>query len=103
MSQTEPDRTDVLVVGAGPTGLTLATALRTRGVRVTVIDRLPEGAIALELMAGREEALCDLRQWAKDGQLAYKTDVRSGFKNLPAVFGELFTGGNDGTLILMVD
>ena len=44
MSQTEPDRTDVLVVGAGPTGLTLATALLTRGVRVTVIDRLPEGA-----------------------------------------------------------
>ena len=40
----EPDRTDVLVVGAGPTGLTLATALLTRGVRVTVIDRLPEGA-----------------------------------------------------------
>src|SRR5262245_3874120 len=40
----EPDRTDVLVVGAGPTGLTLATALRTRGVVVTVIDRLPEGA-----------------------------------------------------------
>ena len=44
-----------------------------------------------------------MRQWAKEGQLAYKTDVRNGFKNLPAVFGELFTGGNDGTLILIVD
>jgi NADPH-dependent curcumin reductase CurA len=62
-----------------------------------------QGFIAGDLMADREEALRDLRQWAKAGQLAHKTDVRSGFKNLPTVFGELFTGGNDGTLILMVD
>ena len=36
--------TDVLIVGAGPTGLTLAAALTAHGVRTTVIDRLPEGA-----------------------------------------------------------
>ncbi|WP_280155144.1 FAD-dependent oxidoreductase [Piscinibacter sp. XHJ-5] len=36
--------TDVLIVGAGPTGLTLASALAARGVRATVIDRLAEGA-----------------------------------------------------------
>jgi 2-polyprenyl-6-methoxyphenol hydroxylase-like FAD-dependent oxidoreductase len=36
--------TDVLVVGAGPTGLTLAAALTARGVRTTVVDALPEGA-----------------------------------------------------------
>lgn len=36
--------TDVLVVGAGPTGLTLAAALATQGVRATVIDRQAEGA-----------------------------------------------------------
>jgi 2-polyprenyl-6-methoxyphenol hydroxylase-like FAD-dependent oxidoreductase len=35
---------DVLVVGAGPTGLTLAAALTLRGLRSVVIDRLPEGA-----------------------------------------------------------
>jgi 2-polyprenyl-6-methoxyphenol hydroxylase-like FAD-dependent oxidoreductase len=35
--------TDVLIVGAGPTGLTLATALMARGVRTTVIDRLAVG------------------------------------------------------------
>lgn len=62
-----------------------------------------QGFIASDLMADRGEALRHLQQWAKDGQLAYKTDVRSGFKNLPTVFGELFTGGNDGTLILTVD
>jgi 2-polyprenyl-6-methoxyphenol hydroxylase-like FAD-dependent oxidoreductase len=36
--------TDVLVVGAGPTGLALATSLAARGIVVTVIDRQPEGA-----------------------------------------------------------
>lgn len=35
--------TDVLIVGAGPTGLTLATALATRGIQTTVIDREAEG------------------------------------------------------------
>ena len=36
--------TDVLIVGAGPTGLTVAAALAARGVRAIVIDRLTEGA-----------------------------------------------------------
>ncbi len=35
---------DVLVVGAGPTGLTLAAALVARGIAVAVVDRLAEGA-----------------------------------------------------------
>jgi 2-polyprenyl-6-methoxyphenol hydroxylase-like FAD-dependent oxidoreductase len=34
---------DVVIVGAGPTGLTLAAALAARGVRTRVIDRLPAG------------------------------------------------------------
>ncbi len=35
---------DVLIVGAGPTGLTLATALATRGIQATVVDRQAAGA-----------------------------------------------------------
>src|SRR5690242_14591052 len=35
---------EVLVVGAGPTGLALATALASRGIRVTLIDRQAEAA-----------------------------------------------------------
>ncbi|SCF47080.1 2-polyprenyl-6-methoxyphenol hydroxylase [Micromonospora matsumotoense] len=34
--------TDVLVVGAGPTGLTLAVDLARRGVAVRIVDRAPE-------------------------------------------------------------
>jgi 2-polyprenyl-6-methoxyphenol hydroxylase-like FAD-dependent oxidoreductase len=43
-SSSLPVDTDVLVVGAGPSGLTLAAALAARGVRTTVIDRQAEGA-----------------------------------------------------------
>jgi 2-polyprenyl-6-methoxyphenol hydroxylase-like FAD-dependent oxidoreductase len=35
--------TDVLIVGAGPTGLAVATALKRRGVTPLVIDKLPAG------------------------------------------------------------
>ncbi|MEU4240388.1 FAD-dependent monooxygenase [Actinoplanes sp. NPDC026619] len=35
--------TDVLIAGAGPVGLTLAAALTTRGVGVTVVDRAAAG------------------------------------------------------------
>ncbi|MFI6234982.1 FAD-dependent oxidoreductase [Micromonospora sp. NPDC050784] len=37
-----PTSTDVLVVGAGPTGLATALTLARRGVEVTVLDRLAE-------------------------------------------------------------
>jgi 2-polyprenyl-6-methoxyphenol hydroxylase-like FAD-dependent oxidoreductase len=39
-----PDRTDVMIVGAGPTGLTLACALAARGVGFVVVDRAAAGA-----------------------------------------------------------
>jgi len=38
------DVSPVLIVGAGPTGLSLAIALRQRGARVIIIDRQTQGA-----------------------------------------------------------
>jgi 2-polyprenyl-6-methoxyphenol hydroxylase-like FAD-dependent oxidoreductase len=39
-----PQRTDVLVVGAGPTGLSLACRLARRGIAHVVVDHAPPGA-----------------------------------------------------------
>lgn len=43
-SAAQPFDTDVLIVGAGPAGLTLAATLAARRIRSTVIDRQVEGA-----------------------------------------------------------
>jgi 2-polyprenyl-6-methoxyphenol hydroxylase-like FAD-dependent oxidoreductase len=43
--------TDVLVVGAGPTGLMLANQLGRRGVRTTIIDRHAGPALQSRAMA----------------------------------------------------
>lgn len=39
-----PARTDVAIVGAGPTGLALASTLASAGIDFVVVDRLAEGA-----------------------------------------------------------
>ncbi|MBO2455763.1 FAD-dependent monooxygenase [Actinomadura barringtoniae] len=44
MSDRLPTTTDVLIVGAGPVGLTLAATLRQRGVDAVLVDRQAEGA-----------------------------------------------------------
>src|SRR4051812_25035987 len=38
-----PSQTDVLIIGAGPTGLALAIALKQAGVDYLLIDRLAHG------------------------------------------------------------
>jgi 3-(3-hydroxy-phenyl)propionate hydroxylase len=56
------EQTEVLVVGAGPTGLTLAAALARLGVRTRVIDRgacRTDKSKAIGVQAGSLEALGD--------------------------------------------
>ncbi|MFE9689882.1 FAD-dependent monooxygenase [Micromonospora sp. NPDC005806] len=55
-----PEHTDVLVVGAGPTGLAVAATLAGHGVRATVVDRLatpPVTSRAAVVHAGTLEVL----------------------------------------------
>lgn len=56
-TQTGTDRADVLIVGAGPAGLALATALADIGLQVAVFDQQPLNALQAPAEDGREIAL----------------------------------------------
>ncbi len=90
--------TDVLIVGAGPTGLALAAALQARSVDVLVVDRLAEGANtsrAAVVNARTLEALeaIDVSQrLVEQGIQAPRFTIRDGEKTLiPVDFSALPT------------
>jgi 2-polyprenyl-6-methoxyphenol hydroxylase-like FAD-dependent oxidoreductase len=92
------NNTDVLVVGAGPTGLTTAAALIAHGVRAVVVDKLPEGqntSRAAAVNARTLEALEDLdvaRRMVKAGLIAPRFTMREGPRVLiPVDFSQLPT------------
>jgi 2-polyprenyl-6-methoxyphenol hydroxylase-like FAD-dependent oxidoreductase len=90
--------TDVLVVGAGPSGLTLAASLVNTGVSTTVVDRQPAGANtsrAAVVNARTLEVLADLdvsRRLVKEGVQAPRFTIRDGRRTLiPVDFSTLPT------------
>jgi 2-polyprenyl-6-methoxyphenol hydroxylase-like FAD-dependent oxidoreductase len=90
--------TDVLVVGAGPTGLTLGAALSAKGVRAVVVDALAEGqntTRAAVVNARTLEVLEELdvaRRMVKAGLIAPRFTMRAGRQILiPVDFSELPT------------
>jgi NADPH-dependent curcumin reductase CurA len=48
-------------------------------------------------------ALQELRGWLAGGQLRGRVDARRGFADIPRTFASLFEGGNEGTLLAVVD
>jgi len=90
--------TDVLVVGAGPTGLTMAASLIAHRARVVLVDKLPEGqntSRAAAVNARTLEVLEDLdvaRRMVKAGLIAPRFTMREGRQTLVSVdFSELPT------------
>lgn len=83
--------TDVLVVGAGPTGLTLTAALLSHGFRVVLVDKQAEGANtsrAAGINARTLEVLDGIdvtRRLLKEGIEAPRFTIRDGAKTLLTV------------------
>jgi 2-polyprenyl-6-methoxyphenol hydroxylase-like FAD-dependent oxidoreductase len=89
---------DVLVVGAGPTGLALGASLIAHGVRAVLVDKLAEGqntTRAAAVNARTLEVLEDLdvaRRMVKAGLIAPRFTMREGRHILvPVDFSELPT------------
>jgi NADPH-dependent curcumin reductase CurA len=58
-----------------------------------------QGDYAAEVPAAFEE----LRGWFADGHLIGRVDAKPGFMQIPETFAALFEGGNQGTLLALVD
>lgn len=93
-----PQSADVLVVGAGPVGLSLATSLRLRGVDAVLLDRAAEGANtsrAAVVHARTLEVLRDLKvtdELVERGLIVPRFTVRERDRVLLTVeFGDLPT------------
>jgi 2-polyprenyl-6-methoxyphenol hydroxylase-like FAD-dependent oxidoreductase len=85
------NETDVLIVGAGPTGLTLAASLLLKGANVMLVDRQAEGANTsraagvnartLEVLEGIDVT----RRLVKEGIEAPRFVIRDGAKTLLSI------------------
>lgn len=104
------NHTDVLVVGAGPTGLTLAASLLSRGIDAMVVDALLSGANtsrAAVVNARSLELLEDLdvsRRLVKAGLAAPRFTMRQGSQVLIQVdFSDLPTSYPYSLMISQAD
>ena len=59
-----------------------------------------EGFIILDYLGKAGEAIADLASWVMSGQLAYKVDVMEGLDSAPEALMKLFTGANEGKMLV---
>jgi NADPH-dependent curcumin reductase CurA len=59
-----------------------------------------QGFIVLDWASEFPDIRRRLVKWVKDGKLAYREDVQSGFENAPATLQRLFVGANKGKQLL---
>src|SRR6266436_1669037 len=89
-------QTDVLIVGAGPTGLVLALWLTRLGVRVRIIDKTTEPGTTSRALAVQAPTLELYRQiglagaWIEGGRRIAAVNLWVAGKQVaPAVFGNM--------------
>ncbi|MFO1090570.1 MAG: NADP-dependent oxidoreductase [Hyphomicrobiales bacterium] len=73
-----------------------------KNIRSVLTMRLKvQGFIVFDFLDRYPEALAQLAQWAKEGKLKFREDVREGGVDaFPESLKQLYTGGNTGKLVL---
>ena len=61
-----------------------------------------EGFIILDFLPRAGEAIAQLATWVMSGQLKYKVDVMEGLDNAPEALRKLFSGANEGKMLVKV-
>ena len=61
-----------------------------------------EGFLVFDYVDRIDEALSELVPLVESGRLRYREDIREGLDSAPAALGDLFTGANDGKLIVHI-
>ena len=61
-----------------------------------------EGFIILDFLPRAGEAIAQLATWVMSGQLKYKVDVMEGLENAPEALRKLFSGANEGKMLVKV-
>lgn len=61
-----------------------------------------EGFIVLDYYPRAAEAMSALGDWYAEGKLQYRTDIEQGLETAPTAVNKLFTGENNGKLIVQV-
>lgn len=121
-----PEGVDVVFENVGGKVLDMALGLLNVGARVSLCGyiagytqaqnpgcyNLPmliskrasiQGFLVLDYVHKSREALSDLGKWMMDGRLQYRMDIETGFKELPTAINKLFSGENNGKLIMQIN
>ena len=61
-----------------------------------------EGFLVFDYIDRIDEALAELTPLVQSGKLRYREDIREGLDSAPGALGDLFTGANDGKLIVHI-
>ena len=59
-----------------------------------------EGFIVLDYASRSHEAFADLGKWLAEGKIKYRVDVVEGLENAPRALNRLFSGANQGKLLV---
>jgi NADPH-dependent curcumin reductase CurA len=72
-------------------------------MRVVYKRLLLRGFVTGDYIDEADAARSELQRWLAEGRIARHEDLRRGFEQLPAAFLDLFTGANQGSLLVTND